>query len=117
MLQSAGKISAEKVETLSAKQWLTKGCIVSLLNVKGFLLLLAILPQFVRVDASWSTTNQILVLGFSFIACCLVIYPLVGITSKTLLSACPIAAQWVSRLSGVAMLTVAVGLVAEQFFI
>lgn len=57
---------------------------------------------------------QILLLGLVHLCSSLVIYSLVGYGAKAVLSTRPQAAKLVGRVSGVAMITVAVGLVTAQ---
>lgn len=96
-------------------RWLARGFGVSGLNPKVFLLFLALLPQFVDPKAIWSPSLQMVVLGLIHIATCGVVYTGVAIGSKTLLSARPAAARVVGRVSGVAMLAIALLLLVERF--
>jgi threonine/homoserine/homoserine lactone efflux protein len=87
---------------------------VSGLNPKVFLLFLALLPQFTDPQSSWPVPVQILLLGLVHLCSSLVIYLLVGYGAKAVLSTRPEAAKWVGRLSGTAMILVALGLMIGQ---
>lgn len=95
-------------------RWAVKGAGVSGLNPKLVLLLLALLPQFVRPAAPWSVGAQILALGAVHAASCCVVYFGVGVASQRVLGARPAAAWVVSRVSGALMIGIAVLLLAEQ---
>ena len=91
-----------------------KGAGISGLNPKVFLLFLALLPQFVVAGAAWPVAVQIVVLGLVHVANCAVVYTGVGVGSRTVLRARPLAARAVSRASGAAMIMIGVVLVAER---
>jgi threonine/homoserine/homoserine lactone efflux protein len=91
-----------------------KGFCVSGLNPKVFLLFLALLPQFTDPHSSWPVPLQILLLGLVHLCSSLVIYSLVGYGAKAVLSTRPGAAKMVGRVSGLAMIAVALGLIAGQ---
>ncbi|MFJ2382577.1 LysE family translocator [Pseudomonas protegens] len=95
-------------------RWSFKGLCVSGLNPKVFLLFLALLPQFTSPAAAWPVSLQILALGLLHAFSCAVIYLLVGFGSRTVLQTRPVAALWVSRLSGGLMVLIALVLLAEQ---
>lgn len=97
-----------------AWRWMIKGAGVSGLNPKLMLLLLALLPQFVRPSESWSVSAQIMILGVVHATSCCVIYFGVGMASQWLLSARPSAGLLVSRLSGCLMIVIAFFLLAER---
>ncbi|KAF1312676.1 LysE family translocator [Pseudomonas putida] len=98
----------------SGSRWAFKGFCVSGLNPKVFLLFLALLPQFTDPQSSWPVPVQILLLGLVHLCSSLVIYLLVGYGAKAVLSTRPEAAKWVGRLSGTAMILVALGLMIGQ---
>jgi threonine/homoserine/homoserine lactone efflux protein len=106
--------TSEVAESRSWARWTIKGACVSGLNPKVFLLFLALLPQFTDPTASWSVPVQIIALGLIHIFSCAVVYLLVGFSSQAVLQTRPRAAQIVSRLSGAAMIVIAVLLFAEQ---
>ncbi|MGQ8708509.1 LysE family translocator [Serratia sp. TSA_198.1] len=97
-------------------RWAGKGICISGLNPKVFLLFLALLPQFTDANAAWSIPMQILALGLLHLVSCGLVYLLVGWGSQSLLQTRPQAARVVSRISGVAMLLIAIGLLAGQAF-
>lgn len=96
-----------------AWRWIVKGAGTSGLNPKLMLLLLALLPQFVRPSASWPVGMQIVVLGAVHAASCCVVYFGVGLASQRVLGARRSAALVVSRLSGGLMVAIAVLLLAQ----
>lgn len=99
----------------SPRRWALKGLCVSGLNPKVFLLFLALLPQFTNATAPWPVPLQMLALGLVHTLSCSVIYLLVGFGSQAVLGARPAAARWVSRLSGAAMIIIALVLLIEQW--
>lgn len=94
-------------------RWTVKGASVSGLNPKQLLLLLALLPQFVRPGDSWPVFAQIMALGAVHAASCAVVYFGVGWSSQSVLRSRPRAAAAVSRLSGTLMLVIAALLLGE----
>ena len=90
------------------------GAGVSGLNPKALLLFLALLPQFTDPAAPWPFATQIAVLGLIHTASCAIVYTLVGVGARRVLRARPAAARAVTRCSGVAMIALGVGLLAEQ---
>lgn len=106
--------AATMVTSRSRARWVIKGACVSGLNPKVFLLFLALLPQFTNQAASWLIPVQIIALGLIHIFSCGVVYLLVGFSAQAVLQTRPRAAQMVSRLSGAAMVVIAVLLFAEQ---
>ncbi|MGE8390178.1 MAG: LysE family translocator [Pseudomonas sp.] len=99
----------------SGSRWAFKGFCVSGLNPKVFLLFLALLPQFTDPQSSWPVPLQIVLLGLVHLCSSLVVYTLVGYGAKRVLGSRPGAARMVGRLSGVAMIVVAMLLVVGQF--
>jgi len=106
----AGQAGAQE----SGPRWAFKGFCVSGLNPKVFLLFLALLPQFTDPTSNWPMPAQILLLGAVHLCSSLVIYTLVGYGAKAVLSTRPQAARLVGRVSGVAMISVALGLIYGQ---
>jgi threonine/homoserine/homoserine lactone efflux protein len=84
------------------------------INPKALLLFVALLPQFTRPDAAWSVPAQIGAMGLVQIVNCAVVYSLVAIGAKIVLSTRPRVARIVSQLSGGAMVLIALLLFAEQ---
>ncbi|SVK50798.1 putative threonine efflux protein [Acinetobacter baumannii] len=95
-------------------RWAGKGVCVSGLNPKVFLLFLALLPQFTDARAEWSVPMQMLALGAVHLISCGLVYLLVGFGSQSVLRTRPQAAKGVGRISGAAMIVIALGLLAEQ---
>ncbi|KHJ54749.1 lysine transporter LysE [Aureimonas altamirensis] len=94
--------------------WVVRGFGISGLNPKALLLFLALLPQFTSRAASWSMAGQITAMGLVQIVNCGVVYALVGIGARAVLRTRPKTARVVGRLSGTAMIVIAVILLAEQ---
>ncbi|MFF2272178.1 LysE family translocator [Agromyces sp. NPDC058136] len=93
---------------------LAQGAGVSGLNPKGLLVLVVLLPQFTDASGSWPISVQLAVLGLIFVGCCAVVYTVVGLGARAVLRFRPSAMRIVSRVSGGAMIVLAVVLVAEQ---
>lgn len=91
-----------------------RGAAVSGLNPKGLLLFFAILPQFVVAKAAWPVPVQLAALGVFHVAACSVVYLLVALGAHRLLRSRPRAARIVGRISGAAMILVALALTLER---
>ena len=98
-------------------RWAIKGAGVSSLNPKLVLLLLALLPQFVRPASAWPVGAQILALGAVHAASCCLVYFGVGVASQRVLGGRPAAARLVTRTSGALMVLIAGLLLAEQLWL
>lgn len=100
----------------SARPWLRllQGAGVSGLNPKGLLVLVVLLPQFTDAAGAWPIPVQLAVLGLIFVAACALVYSVVGFGARTVLRLRPSAMRIVSRISGAAMIVLAVVLVVEQ---
>jgi threonine/homoserine/homoserine lactone efflux protein len=103
-------VAAEDRDAVSA----LRGAATSGLNPKGVLLFFAVLPQFVARTAPWPVTLQLAVLGAVHVLACGLVYLWVAMTARRLLRSRPRAAALAGRVSGVAMVTVAVALVIER---
>lgn len=101
-------------EINSSKSWAIKGFFVSGLNPKVILLFLALLPQFTDPNSSWTLSLQLIVLGLIHIASSFIVYSLVGYGSQTVLKTRPLAAEMVSRISGILMIIIALFLIVNQ---
>ena len=112
MLNRPSSCSRERIFADSGVQQFLRGAGVSGTNPKGMLLLLALLPQFIVQDG-WSSTAQMLVLGGLHIVDIAVIYLVVSLLARRLLSARPTASRAVTRLSGVVMIVLGLGILAE----
>ncbi|MGY4494366.1 threonine/homoserine/homoserine lactone efflux protein [Pseudomonas sp. TE3610] len=95
-------------------RWALKGLCVSGLNPKVLLLFLALLPQFTNPLAAWPVSAQILALGLLHGLSCAVVYLAVGFSARAVLASRPAVAILVSRVSGAAMIIIAVLLAAER---
>ncbi|MBM7831695.1 threonine/homoserine/homoserine lactone efflux protein [Agromyces cerinus] len=93
---------------------LVQGAGVSGLNPKGLLVLVVLLPQFTDAAGAWPIPVQLAVLGLIFVGSCALVYFVVGMGARTVLRARPSAMRLVSRISGAAMVVLAVVLVVEQ---
>jgi threonine/homoserine/homoserine lactone efflux protein len=93
---------------------LVQGAGVSGLNPKGLLVLVVLLPQFTDAAGAWPIPVQLAVLGLIFVASCALVYSVVGVGAKAVLRARPSAMRILSRVSGGAMVVLAVVLVVEQ---
>ncbi|KAB7893395.1 hypothetical protein GA565_24005 [Rouxiella sp. S1S-2] len=74
----------------SRVKWALKGFCINGLNLKVFLLFLALLPQFTNVKSAWPLPLQMTALGLSYVFSCGVI---VGYCSSAALQTCPQAAK------------------------
>ncbi|WP_003212633.1 MULTISPECIES: LysE family translocator [unclassified Pseudomonas] len=97
--------------------WAIKGLCVSGLNPKVLLLFLALLPQFTDASTAWPVGAQIVALGLIHGVSCGVVYLAVGYGAGAVLASRPAAATNVSRISGAAMIVIAVVLAAERLAI
>ena len=112
----AGVQSPDGVAGASAAPWrrLAQGAGVSGLNPKGLLVLVVLLPQFTDAAGDWPIPVQLAVLGLIFVGSCALVYAAVGISAKAVLRARPSAMRVISRVSGAAMVALALVLVVEQ---
>lgn len=103
-------------DAASARPWLRllQGAGVSGLNPKGLLVLVVLLPQFTDAAGAWPIPVQLAVLGLIFVGACALVYSVVGFGARTVLRLRPSAMRVVSRVSGAAMVVLAVVLVVEQ---
>lgn len=116
---SAGQTDAAPMRAeapAAAPPWrrVLQGAGVSGLNPKGLLVLVVLLPQFTDPSGAWPLPVQLAVLGLIFVGSCALIYSAVGFGAHTLLRRRPGAMRLVSRLSGGAMVVLAIVLVVEQ---
>lgn len=105
------------VDGVSLSRMFAKGVATSGTNPKGLLLFIALLPQFVSVQAAWPPSTQMLVLGAVFTLTVFGVYTLVAFTSKTVISRRPELARFVSYASGALMLVLAALLLTERFLL
>ncbi len=84
-------------------------------NLKGLLLYLSVLPQFlVTRGAHPPVPVQTVVLGLLHMACCAAVYLTVGLAARAVLGARPAAARAVTRTSGAAMLGIGAFLLVQR---
>ena len=102
--------------TATARPWLrlVQGAGVSGLNPKGLLVLVVLLPQFTDAASAWPIPLQLAVLGLIFVGSCALVYSVVGMGARAVLRVRPSAIRILSRVSGAAMIVLAVWLVVEQ---
>ncbi|MFF2052939.1 LysE family translocator [Leifsonia sp. NPDC058194] len=112
--RSSAPRAADAVDDGSARHWLVRGFGVSALNPKLLLLTLAVLPQFTSVTAAAPVAAQIALLGAVHVVNCAIVYFAVGFAAERVLSARPLAARVVSRVSGFAMIGIGAVLVVER---
>lgn len=93
---------------------LAQGAGVSGLNPKGLLVLVVLLPQFTDAAGAWPIPVQLAVLGLIFVGSCALVYSVVGVSARAVLRFRPSAMRIISRVSGAAMIVLAVVLVVEQ---
>lgn len=92
-----------------------KGYGISALNPKVPLVYLAILPQFTDLSGSLPIAVQIVILGLITILSCSIVYMFVGNAANIVLKTDPSISKVIGRLSGVAMIVVAIILLAQRF--
>lgn len=114
--EAAGPPAASAPPRSATNPWLrlAQGAGVSGLNPKGLLVLVVLLPQFTDTAGAWPIPVQLAVLGLIFVGSCAIVYSVVGAGAKAVLRSRPTALNVVSRVSGAAMVVLAVVLVAEQ---
>lgn len=107
---------SDVVETSADRPWLrlAQGAGVSGLNPKGLLVLVVLLPQFTDAAGSWPIPVQLAVLGLIFVGSCALVYSVVGVSARAVLRFRPSAMRIISRVSGAAMIVLAVVLIVEQ---
>lgn len=86
----------------------------SSINPKGLLLFVALTPQFISTNATFSVPLQSAILGLSFVAMTAVIYTLVAAGARKLLRSRPAAARAVTLTSGIIMCLLGGVLLVEQ---
>lgn len=84
------------------------------INPKGLLFYVALIPQFVSVDASLPVPVQSGLLGMTFVALAGLVYTAVALLSRTLLQSRPGAARGVTLASGIIMVALGAVLLGEQ---
>jgi threonine/homoserine/homoserine lactone efflux protein len=100
-------------EAQEPRRAVLKGVGTSLLNPKGLLLFLALLPQFTDPANRWPIAVQIAALGLIHVLSCGIVYPSVGLLARAVLGARPKAARAAIRISGAAMIVIGTGLLVR----
>ncbi len=106
-------VAGDDVENSPVRAGL-RGAAVSGLNPKGLLLFFAVMPQFVASRAAWSASVQLALLGTFHVVACACVYLVVALGARRLLRSRPAVARTVGRISGIAMVVLGVGLIAER---
>lgn len=100
-------------QTLSARQRFVQGFLTNTTNPKGVVFLVAVLPQFISVEAHWpQRLMELLLLCATMIAIDLVVmhgYALLAEASRRLLRS-PVALLWLERSFGLALALVGLSL-------
>ena len=78
------------------------------------LLYLALIPQFIHAEASFSVPAQTALLGLSHMVLSIFVYSGVALGARALLRQRPAAARFVTLFSGLVMIVLGLLLVAEQ---
>ncbi|PKZ42193.1 LysE family translocator [Kytococcus schroeteri] len=94
--------------------YISRGMAVSGLNPKAMLLFLSILPQFTNPAQSWSLPAQLAALGLVHVVISGVFYLALGSAAGRVLGSRPGAAQATTRLAGIAMIALGIGLLGER---
>lgn len=118
LLTPAPEISADEPPA-SAGQTSTwgqfaRGVGLSVINPKGILLLIALLPQFTSATTGWTPTSQMLTLGAGQLAGLLVIYFALALLARRLLGSRPRAGKIVAKASGAIMVLIGLSILVEQ---
>lgn len=113
LLRHPSQIRGEEAAPRTRWARVLRGVGVSALNPKGLLLFLAILPQFTDAAADWPMPAQLAALGGLFVLTCGAFYLALGFAARTVLGARAGLARIVSRISGGAMVAIAVLLLVE----
>jgi len=116
-LRSKGEASgttAEGAAPAPDRGHVVRGMGVSGFNPKGLLLFVAVLPQFASPDHGWPLPLQLGALGILYVALAGSFYTMLGFGAGRLFAARPRIAHLTTRVAGVAMIIVGLGLVAEH---
>lgn len=107
-------VDLHAVRPAPARDIMLRGAGVSGLNPKVVLLFLALMPQFVSSDAAWPLGAQTAALGGMHVLATVVFYCLLAVVAVRVLGAHPQLFHTTSLISGVLMLLLGGGLMAEQ---
>ena len=92
--------------------WIRKGFLISGLNPKVMLLFVALLPQFIA-PSGFSPKIQLFILGMIHFIGCTIVYFLVSIFARSILSKSPGTAKRFSRISASILMLLGAGLVFD----
>ncbi|OKJ16050.1 LysE family translocator [Kitasatospora sp. CB01950] len=109
-LRREGRETLTAARPQPARVVLRQSLLTALLNPKGLLLYLSLVPQFVTPDAGLPVGAQVATLGAVNVLCCAAVYTAVALTTARLatrLTATPTAARRLSAVSAVLLLAVA----------
>lgn len=112
---STGAQDAGLACEMQRAQLFRQGFGVAAMNPKAILFYVAIVPQFASASTAWPLSLQFGTLGAIFVLGCLLIYIPVGLLSGRVISAHSRTSQLITRVAGVIMIVLSVGLLAEQF--
>lgn len=104
---------APELHQISSPRQIFKGFGVSGSNPKVYLIMLAVLPQFIDAQGTWPPSLQLLLLGCIHILGCFMVYSLVGFSAQRLLRSRPGAALMVTKASGAILIILGVLLLGE----
>lgn len=107
--------SAHDRESFAPRALFAKGFGVSGLNPKGLLFFLVLLPQFTKTGEAWPIFIQILMLGVVFTISFVPFYLSLGVVTLKVLTRKPHHIRTVSRVSGIAMVLLGIGLAWQRF--
>lgn len=118
-LRSSGHIDSGGTGVALASSpghYFTRGVGVSALNPKGILIFVSILPQFTRTAERWPLPVQFAILGGVYILITAAVYLPLGYAADRVLGARPRVAQVTTKVAGMAMILVGLGLLLERGF-
>lgn len=118
LLAPAPEIQAEEPQGPAGQTstWgqFVRGVGLSVINPKGILLLIALLPQFTSPTTGWAPTSQMLTLGAIQIAGLLITYFALALLARRLLGSRPCAGKIVMKASGAIMALIGLSILVEQ---
>lgn len=92
-----------------------RGVGLSSINPKGFLLLIALLPQFTSATSGWSPATQMLTMGAIQLLNLTIVYLAVGLLARRMLGSRPRAKAIISKVSGGLMILIGLSILVEQW--
>lgn len=113
-LRSDSGVTTDAGTPAPSRGHVVRGMGVSGFNPKALLLFVAILPQFASPDRAWPLPAQLAVLGIFYVFLAGSFYAMLGFGAGRLFAAHPRLSYLVTRVAGVAMIVVGLGLVVEH---